>query len=76
VRDGISLATAGHPVMVFVHDHFELAARAHARGLGVPDLKLYVFPPVKPGPSSSALEAEQAARAARELPELLLQRGG
>jgi hypothetical protein len=73
VRDGISLANAGLPVVVFVHDHFERAARAQATGSGVADLKLYAFSPIKAGASSLRLEAEQAARAAAEFPGLLLE---
>jgi hypothetical protein len=73
VRDGVTLASAGHPVMVFVHDHFERAARAHATGLGMPNLNLYVFSPPKPGSSSVEFEMEQAARAVRECAKRLLQ---
>jgi hypothetical protein len=74
VRDGVTLASAGHPVVVFVHDHFERAARAHATGLGLPNLNLYVFSPPQPGGSSATYEIEQAAQAVRECARMLLHR--
>jgi hypothetical protein len=70
VRDGISLAKAGHPVVVFVYDNFERAARAQARGLGVPDLRIYVYPQYKPGDPLPP-ETEKALQAAVEFPRLL-----
>lgn len=71
MRDGISLSKAGHPVVVFVYDNFERAARAQAKGLGVPDLRLYVYPQYKPGDVSAAEEESKAATAAKEFPKLL-----
>ncbi len=56
--------------MVFVHDVFERAARAQARMLGVPDLKIYVFPQYKPG-TPEEVEAAKAAKAVAEFPSLL-----
>ena len=73
MRDGIHLVKAGHPVVVFVYDHFERAARAQAKGLGVPDLRLYVFPQYTPGALSSSEEEEKAVKAAEEFPRLLME---
>ena len=72
MRDGIQLLKAGHPVIVFAYDRFERAARAQAAGLGVPDLKLYVYPQFAVGNLSSSVEEEKALKAAAELPRLLL----
>jgi hypothetical protein len=71
VRDGISLAKAGVPAVVFVYDNFERVARAQARALGVPDLRFLVFPQYDPGASSSAAEEEKAVKAAAEFQGLL-----
>ena len=70
MRDGIALSRAGHPVVVFVHDNFERAARAQAAALGVGDLRIYAYPHFEPG-DDLALEAAKALRAADELPKLL-----
>ena len=70
MRDGVSLSRAGHPTVVFVHDFFERAARAQARALGMPDLKIYVYPQFKPG-DSEEVEAAKAAKAVAELPAIL-----
>ena len=70
MRDGIFLTQAGHPTVVFVHDFFERAARAQARALGLPDLKIYVYPQHKPD-DSDAIEAAKARKAADEFPRLL-----
>ncbi len=72
MRDGISLAKAGVPTVVFVYDSFEPVARAQARALGMPDLRLYVFPQYAPGASASAAEANKAVRAAADFPTLLV----
>jgi hypothetical protein len=71
VRDGISLAKAGVPAVVFVYDNFEPVARAQAIALGVPDLRFHVFPQYNPGAVSSANEEEKAIRAAAEFIALL-----
>ena len=71
MRDGISLAKAGIPAVVFVYDNFEPVARAQAKALGVPDLRLYVFPQYEPGASASAAEADKAVKAAAEFSALL-----
>ncbi|MBI3067809.1 MAG: hypothetical protein HYY79_02685 [Betaproteobacteria bacterium] len=71
MRDGITLSRAGHPVVVFVHDNFERAARAQAAGLRLPDLRIYVYPQYKPGDPLS-LEAGKAVRAVEEFPKLLM----
>jgi hypothetical protein len=72
VRDAINVSKNGRPVVLFVYNHFERAARAQANGLGAPDLKIYVFPQYKPGEAYSPEEAEKAVKAAAEFPELLL----
>jgi hypothetical protein len=71
VRDGISLAKAGVPAVVFVYDHFEPVARAQAQALGMPELRLYVFPQYDPGAASPAVEELKAVRAAEEFQALL-----
>ena len=58
--------------MLFVYNHFEKAARAQAKGLGLEDLKIYVFPQYKPGEAYSPEEAKKAVTAADELPKILL----
>lgn len=70
MRDGIILHKAGHPVIVFVHDFFERAARAQAQALGFPELKLYIYPQYKPG-DPDAVEAAKARKAAAEFPRML-----
>ena len=70
MRDGITLAKLGHPVVVFVLDIFERAARAQAAVLGVPDLELYVYPHQKSGDPESA-EVAKANQAAAEFQRLL-----
>jgi len=71
VRDGIYLTKAGHPTVVFVHDFFEKAARAQAKALGMPDLKIYVYPQHKAGDFEAA-EAVKGTHAAHELQRLLM----
>ncbi len=71
MRDGIALKSAGHPALVLVHDVFERAAQAQAKALGMPDLRIYVFPQQRPG-EPDEVEAAKAARAAEALPEALL----
>ena len=44
MRDGIFLTKAGLPTVVIVQHAFERAARAQASALGLPDLKIYVYP--------------------------------
>ena len=70
MRDGIELSKAGHPVVVFVHDNFERAARAQASALGVSDLRIYAYPHFEPG-DDLALEVDKARRAADDFPKLL-----
>ena len=67
MRDGIFLTKAGHPTVVFVNDFFEKAARAQAKALGLPDLKIFVSPQPQAG-DFEAGEAIKGAQAARELP--------
>ena len=71
MRDGINLTKAGHPVIVFVYHHFERAARAQAKGLGVPDLRLYVYQQYTPGADSLKHEEEKAVIAAAEFGKML-----
>ena len=70
MRDGIFLTKAGHPTVVFVNDYFEKAARAQAKALGLPDLKIYVYPQHKAGDFEAA-EAAKGVHAAHELPQWL-----
>ena len=58
---------------MFVHDFFERAARAQARALGMPELKIYVYPQHKTG-DYEAEEAAKGVKAARDLPGLLERR--
>ena len=76
MRDGIQVLQAGRPVIVFTYDRFERAARAQAAGLGVPDLRLYVYPQFAVANLSSAVEEEKALKAAEEFPKLLLAAAG
>ena len=71
MRDGVNLARAGHTAVVFVHDCFEQAARAQAQGLGLPDLRIYVYPQYKPGGVSDEVEEAKAKTAAEEFQRLL-----
>ena len=72
MRDGIRLAKLGKPAVVFVQDKFERAARAQATALGVPGLRIYVYPQYSPGGVSAALEEAKGVTAAREFPGLLV----
>jgi hypothetical protein len=47
--DAAQFERRGLPTVTIAHDNFEAAARAHARGLGLPDLPLAVFPRPQPG---------------------------
>jgi hypothetical protein len=76
VRDAINVSKNGRPVVLFVYNHFERAARAQAKGLGALDLKVYVFPQYKPGAAYSPEETEKAVTAAAQFPQLLLGNGG
>ena len=66
MRDGIFFTRAGLPTVVFVHDFFERAARAQAKALGMPELKIYVYPQHKSG-DYDAEEAAKGVKAAHEL---------
>ena len=70
MRDGIVLTKAGHPTIVFVNDFFEKAARAQAQALGLPDLKIFVYPQHKAG-DFEAEEAIKGRQAAHELRRML-----
>ena len=70
MRDGIALRKAGHPTLVLVHDVFERAARAQATALGMPDLRMHVFPQYRPSEQPDEVEAAKAAQAAGAFPAL------
>ena len=70
MRDGVFLKRLGHPVVVFVHDDFERAARAQASALHTSDLRIFVYPQPKLGDSVSG-EAEKAIQAVKDFPKLL-----
>lgn len=72
MRDGIFLTKAGHPTVVIVQDAFERAARAQAKALGLPDLRIYVYQQHKAG-DVAAEEAAKGVVAAGEL-RLILER--
>ena len=76
MRDAVNVSKNGRPVVLFVYNHFERAARVQAKGLGAPDLKVYVFPQYKPGEALAPEEAEKAVKAAEEFSQLLLERAG
>ncbi|MEE8442567.1 MAG: hypothetical protein V3S37_02355 [Dehalococcoidia bacterium] len=69
MRDGIALGRAGHPTVVLVHDVFEKAARAQASALGMPDLRMYVFPQMRPD-EPEEVEAAKAAQAVEAFSDL------
>ena len=71
MRDGIALKSAGHPALILVHEVFEQAAHAQATALGMPDLRIYVYPQHRPG-EPDEIEIEKAARAAEALDSNLL----
>lgn len=70
MRDGITLRKAGHPTLVLVHDVFELAARAQAKELQMPELRIYQYPQSRKI-DPQAVEAEKASRVVEALPHLL-----
>ncbi len=75
MRDGVNLQKAGHPVIVFVNDPFERAARAQAKGLNEPDLKIYSFAQHRIASGSVAGEEAKAVKAVSEIPGILLAAG-
>ena len=70
MRDGITLAKAGHPVVVFVHDRFEQAARAQAAALGLAELPIHVYAQYDAA-DPERMEAQKAAQAAKAFQQLL-----
>ena len=71
MRDGITLTRSGLPTVVLVHDHFAHAARMQAKALGMPDLKIYVYP--QHGPEEpDENEIAKGLKAADDLPGMLL----
>ena len=75
MRDGVNLAKAGHPAVVFVYDNFERVARAQASVLGVPELRFYVYAQYQPGGDSLPVEEAKGATAAEAFAGLLLEQG-
>lgn len=72
MRDAANISKSGRPVILFVHDKFERAARTQASGLGVPDMKIYVFPQYAPGMATSPEEARKGEAAVDEVSKLLI----
>lgn len=72
MRDGITLTKAGLPTVVIVQDSFERAARAQAKTLGLPDLRIYVYQQHRAGHVGSE-EAAKGVTAAAEV-RLMLER--
>ena len=72
MRDGIAVSKAGKPAIVFTYDRFERAARAQAAGLGLPDLRLYVYPQFDVAKLSDAVEEQKALKAVDEFPKLIV----
>jgi len=70
VRDGIFLTKSGHPTIVIVQDSFERAARAQAKALGLPELKIYVYPQHESG-HVGVEEMNKGVTAAAELARML-----
>lgn len=67
MRDGINLEIAGVPAVIITHDVFENAAKAQSKALGMPDLRLIVFPQ----PKGEEQEAE-GAQSAQEVVDRLI----
>lgn len=74
MRDGINLAKAGHPAIVFVYDNFERVARAQAGVLGASDLRFYVYPQYRPGGDARHVEEQKGAIAAASFSTLIVAR--
>jgi hypothetical protein len=73
VRDGIALSKAGHPVVLLVHESFEVVAAAQAKALGFPDLKIHKFAQPQPeGTTVRETEEEKAVAAVDAVAKLLL----
>ena len=60
MRDGINLERAGVPAIVISHEVFEKAARAQSSALGLPDLRLIIYP--QPKGHRDEVEGAEAAR--------------
>ncbi len=60
MRDGINLERAGVPAVVISHNVFEKAARAQSNALGLPELRLIIYP--QPRGEQDEVEGAQAAR--------------
>lgn len=72
MRDGCSLVKLGKPVVVIVQATFESAARAHAAGLGCPDLPICAYPHPSPGaPAGPEVMAELSLEIRNRVVELI-----
>lgn len=70
MRDGVNLERAGVPAIVISHNVFEKAARAQSNALGMPDLRLIVYPQPK-GQQDEVEGAEAAHHVANTLMDML-----
>lgn len=70
MRDGVFLSRAGHPTVVVVNDSFGHAAKAQAKALGLPELRIYVYPQHKPGELGDA-ETAKGVKAASDILKML-----
>ncbi len=60
MRDGINLERAGVPAIVVSHEVFEKAARAQSQALGLPELRLIIYP--QPKGIEHEVEGAESAR--------------
>ena len=60
MRDGINLERAGVPAIVVSHEVFEKAARAQSAALGLPELRLIIYP--QPKGIEHEVEGAESAR--------------
>lgn len=70
MRDGVFLSKAGHPTVVIVNDSFGVAARAQAKALGMPELRIHVYPQHKQGDLGDS-ESAKGGIAAEDVARLL-----
>ena len=73
MRDAVRLTRLGKPAVVFVQDKFERAARAQAKGLGMPELRIYAYPQYSLGAISSSEEEAKAVTVVNDFSRLLVQ---
>lgn len=60
MRDGINLERSGVPAIVVSHEVFEKAARAQSAALGLPELRLIIYP--QPKGIEHEVEGAESAR--------------